>query len=82
MVTFKTEGLRKQLKEADPSDAVARAADSIDFLEFSDWDEAVKEEVKFVKEHPLILKNTVVTGWVYHVETGKVSPARTYVSRG
>jgi len=73
MVTFKTEGLRKMLKEADPTDAaVAKAADSIDFLEFSDLDDSVKSDVEFLQEHPLILKDTVISGWVYHVESGKI----------
>ena len=33
------------------------------FLEFSELDMAVKEEVEFVKAHPLILKETEVTIW-------------------
>lgn len=74
MVTFETDGLRKLVKESDSSETVARAVDSIDFLEFSDWDASVKSEVEFVKQHPLILKETVVTGWTYHVESGKVMP--------
>jgi len=75
MQTFTTIQLREKLKaSADASDAekVTAAADAIQFLEFSDLDKAVGEEVEFVKAHPLILKETEVTGWVYHVETGKV----------
>lgn len=75
MQTFTTPQLREKLKtSAEQGDAVkiAAAADAIQFLEFSDLDEAVKEEVEFVKVHPLILKETEVTGWVYHVESGKV----------
>jgi hypothetical protein len=73
MLAFTTAGLRKRLREADPSVAAARAAESLDFLEFSDLDGSVKSDVKFLQEHPLILKDTVITGWVYHVESGKVS---------
>jgi len=72
MVTFTTETLRKQLKEANSDEAVAGAADLIDFLEFPDWEEAVKSDVKFLQDHPLILKDTIITGWIYHVENGKV----------
>lgn len=76
MQTFTTGQLRERLKastEAGDAEKVAVAADGIDFLEFSDLDKAVEEEVEFVKGHPLILKETEVTGWVYHVESGKVS---------
>jgi len=75
MQTFTTAQLREKLKasaEAGGAEEVAVAAEAIQFLEFSDLDKAVKEEVEHVKTHPLILKETEVTGWVYHVESGKV----------
>ena len=75
MQTFTTPQLREKLKtsaEGGDAEKVAAAADAIQFLEFSDLDKAVKEEVEFVNAHPLILKETEVTGWVYHVESGKV----------
>ncbi|KAF9650707.1 carbonic anhydrase [Thelephora ganbajun] len=75
MLTFTTPQLREKLKasaEADDGEKIADAVDAIQFLEFSDLDKAVKEEVEYVKVHPLILKETEVTGWVYHVESGKV----------
>jgi len=75
MLTFTTGELREKLKgsaEESKADEVAAAADAIQFLEFSDLEESVKEEVEFVKAHPLIMKETEVTGWVYHVESGKV----------
>ena len=75
MQTFTTAQLREKLKgsaEAGDAEKVSAAADAIQFLEFSDLDKAVKEEVEYVKTHPLILKETEVTGWVYHVESGKV----------
>ena len=75
MQTFTTPQLREKLKasaEEGGTEKVAAAADAIQFLEFSDLDRSVKEEVEFVKAHPLILKETEVTGWVYHVESGKV----------
>lgn len=76
MQTFTTGQLREKLKgaaEERKAEEVAAAADAIQFLEFSDLEKSVKEEVEFVKAHPLIVKETEVTGWVYHVETGKVS---------
>lgn len=74
MLTFKTEQLRDILKNAAPGDAeVARHADQSHFLEISDLEGAVRSDVSLLKTHPLVLKETVITGWVYDVETGKVS---------
>lgn len=75
MLTFTTAQLREKLKasaEEGNAERVAAAADGIQFLEFSDLDRSIKDEVEFVKNHPLILKETEVTGWVYHVESGKI----------
>jgi len=75
MLTFTTPQLREILKgsaEGADTEKVSVAADAIQFLEFSDLDKSVKDEVEFVRAHPLILKETEVTGWVYHVESGKV----------
>jgi hypothetical protein len=80
MLTFTTPDLRKRVKDEDPTDTVAHAVDSIDFFEFSDLDESVKSDVQFLRENPLILKETVITGWVYHVETGKVAVSAFTVS--
>jgi len=55
MQTFTTHQLREKLKasaERGDAEKVAVAADAIQFLEFSDLDKAVKEEVEFVKAHP------------------------------
>ena len=73
MLTFTTDQLRRIVKEADPGNiAVAQAVDQIHFLEFSDLERSVKYDVEFLREHPLVLKDTIVTGWIYHVETGEV----------
>jgi carbonic anhydrase len=74
MLTFSTPQLRNIVKEAHPGDEeVAKHVDAIDFLEFPHLEESVKSDVKLLEEHPLVLKETKVTGWVYEVETGKVS---------
>jgi len=69
MLTFSTEQLRKIVKDADGPSA---PVDNIDFLEFSDLHTSVKDDVKFLKENPLVLPETTITGWLHHVETGKV----------
>lgn len=66
--------LRDILKKDNPSDSeLGTEVDAMDFLEFSDVVESVKRDVEFLKESPLILKETVITGWVYQVEDGKVN---------
>ena len=38
-----------------------------------DIEVALGEDVEFLRGHPLIFSDTMVSGWVYDVETGKVS---------
>lgn len=72
MLTFSTDQLRQIVKDSDPSNPALSAVDQIDFLEFNQLEQSVKEDVQFLKESPLVLPQTEVTGWVYEVETGKV----------
>ncbi|KAL4789249.1 carbonic anhydrase [Aspergillus venezuelensis] len=46
-------------------------ADHIVFLPFADLKQSVLEDVKLVKESPLIL-DVPVTGYIYEVESGKI----------
>lgn len=43
-----------------------------DFKTFPQIEDAVRDDVKLLKETPLIKDEVAVTGWVYEVETGKV----------
>lgn len=74
MASCTSHSVRQRVKDnlpADRKDVVQ--VDGIDFLEFSDLEGSVKEDVEWLKVHPLILPGTVVTGWVYEVESGAVS---------
>ncbi|KAJ7594917.1 carbonic anhydrase [Mycena floridula] len=73
MLTFSSSQLRDIVKKETAGDEVAQAVDAIDFLEFNDVEASVKEDVEFLKNHPLVLKGTTVTGWIDDVKTGKVS---------
>ena len=73
MLTFNTEQLRKIVKDSDPSNSALNVVDQFDFLEFNQLEQSIKEDVQFLKENPLVLPQTEVTGWVYEVETGKVN---------
>jgi len=75
MLTFATPQLRDIVKSsAAPEHAteIAQVIDQTNFLEFNDLEQSVKDDVKFLKENPLVLKDTVVTGWIYDVHDGKV----------
>ncbi|KAG6866032.1 hypothetical protein C0991_009441 [Blastosporella zonata] len=74
MLTFTTDHLRGVIKKAEADNpAAAKAVEHIDFLEFADLEGSVKSDVKFLQEDPLVLRGTKVTGWIYYVETGKVT---------
>ncbi|KAJ7630532.1 carbonic anhydrase [Roridomyces roridus] len=74
MVTFKSPELRRLVKWGSPDDpACAEQIDSMDFLEFSDLEQSVKDDVNFLKESPLILKGTKIQGFIYHLETGEAT---------
>ena len=73
MLTFSSNHLRNIVKDANPGNATAASqVDSIDFLEFGHLEDSVKSDVEFLRESPLVLKESNITGWVYEVETGKV----------
>ncbi|GBE87870.1 carbonic anhydrase [Sparassis crispa] len=72
MLTFSTPQLRTLVKESDPTNVALNAVDDVDFLEFGDLEKSVREDVTFLRENPLVLPETKITGWVYEVETGKV----------
>lgn len=72
MLTFTTPQLRDIVKDSNPADERLKVVDHIDFLEFSELEQSVKEDVQYLKESPLVLPETVVTGWVYEVGTGKI----------
>lgn len=73
--TFTNESITEKIKsEAPDNPTVAHAVDDVKFLRhYSNVDDSVAGDVKFLKEHPLVLEGTVITGWVYDVYTGKVS---------
>lgn len=72
MLTFNTPQLRQIVKESDPGNEKLKAVDQIDFLEFPELEQSVKDDVQYLKENPLVLPETLVTGWVYEVGTGRV----------
>ncbi|KAJ8596790.1 carbonic anhydrase [Rhizopogon salebrosus TDB-379] len=73
MLTFTDEQLRSKVISAHPGNAaVSEAISSLQFGPFPNLDASVKDDVTFLKDHPLVLKEGNITGWVYEVETGKI----------
>ncbi|KAI0054977.1 carbonic anhydrase [Artomyces pyxidatus] len=73
MLHFHAQQLRDIVTSAAPGEAsVATLINDMEFYEFSDPAASVKNDVEYLKAHPLVLKETKITGWVYEVETGKV----------
>jgi carbonic anhydrase len=44
----------------------------LDFLPFPELEQAVKDDVSYLKASKTVPDNITITGWVYEVETGKV----------
>jgi carbonic anhydrase len=70
MLLFTTDQLKDIVKKDTP-EASAEVDKFSTFHEFSNIEEAVKGDVAFLKESPLVLKETKITGWVHDVKTGK-----------
>ncbi|KAJ7693619.1 carbonic anhydrase [Mycena rosella] len=69
-----TEKMREIVKEANPGQTdVAAAVDGMDFIHIDDIEGSVKEDVEFLAENALVVNGTKISGWVYDVETGKIS---------
>jgi carbonic anhydrase len=69
MLTFTNEDLRTKLADERGVDA-----SQVDFLPFPDLEQSVRDDVATIKASPLLPDGTEVTGWVYDVKTGKISP--------
>jgi carbonic anhydrase len=69
--TFTEDSVKKQLAPEFGLSAQATLK-SLSFLPISDIDQSVVEDVEFLKHHPLIHQETVISGWVYQIEDGLI----------
>lgn len=67
MLTFDNDQLREQLRRDTGADA-----SGIDFLTFSDLEQNVRDDVKTIRDSPLIPDEIPVIGYVYDVRTGRL----------
>ena len=71
MLTFQNADAHAVVEQNLGSEAKSELGD-LDFQPFPDLDGAVKDDVEYLKKTKLVADSTVVSGWVYEVETGKV----------
>ena len=71
MLTFKNEDAHAIVEEKLGAEGKTELAQT-DFLPFPDLDEAVRDDVAFLKGSKAIPEHVTVSGWVYEVESGKV----------
>ncbi|KAK7936661.1 carbonic anhydrase [Apiospora aurea] len=72
MLTFTNDDIRAKVKENLGAAAAVELA-TLDYLPFPDVEQAVRDDLSFLKEHTAATRgDTVVSGWVYDVKTGKV----------
>ena len=67
MLRFKNEDLHAKVKEDLGADA-----EGIDFLPFASLEDAVRDDVAFLRSSPLVGDDVVVRGFVYDTGTGRV----------
>ncbi len=72
MLTFSNDDLRNNLAAETGADA-----SDIDFLPFSDLETSVRDDVSRIRQNPFIPTDVSVTGYVYDVDTGGLTPVET-----
>lgn len=71
MLTFKNEDAHAIVQKNLGAEA-AQELHGLDFLPFPDLDQAVRDDVSYLKASKAIPDSVTISGWVYEVETGKV----------
>lgn len=71
MLTFGNEDAHGLVAERLGATAAAEIS-TLDFLPFTSLDDAVNEDIGFLRRQSAVPKDVAITGWVYEVETGKV----------
>jgi carbonic anhydrase len=71
MLTFKNEDAHAVVEKNLGSEA-AKEIQGLDFLPFPELEEAVREDLKYLRGSKAVSESVGLSGWVYEVETGKV----------
>lgn len=54
-----------------PEAALELKAKKFDFLPFPELEQAVRDDIEFIRGSKLVPSQVVLSGWIYEVETGK-----------
>jgi carbonic anhydrase len=68
MLTFQNDDLHAKVKENLGADS-----SHIDFLPFGDLEQSVRDDVRLLKDSPLVPDDVSVRGFVYDVKSGQVT---------
>lgn len=71
MLTFSNEDAHALVAQRLGPTAAAEIA-TLDFLPFGDLEQAVREDVAFLRKQSAVPEDIAISGWVYEVETGRV----------
>lgn len=71
MLTFQNDDIHLVVK-ANLGNEAAEELAGLDYLPFPNLDQAVRDDVEFLRGSKAIPHTVTVSGWVYEVETGKV----------
>ncbi|KAI1100385.1 carbonate dehydratase [Jackrogersella minutella] len=71
MLTFSNEDAHGLVKKNLGPSAAAEIA-TLDFLPFGNLEDAVREDISFLKGSATVPDDVIISGWIYEVETGKV----------
>ena len=71
MLTFTNRDLREKVRED-----LGQDTGEFDFLPFGDLDESVRQDIEFLQSTQLLNPDTVIRGFVYDVQTGKLREVR------
>jgi len=74
MLTFSNDDIHGVIAKSLPE--AAEEGKAIDFLPFPELEQAVSDDVAYLQSSKLVPKGVNVFGYVYHVETGKVTPVQ------
>ena len=59
------------LKVVAQNSGVGVLSSTYDFQPFADLEQGVKDDVEWLKSNGALVKDIIISGWVYEVETGK-----------
>jgi carbonic anhydrase len=68
MLTFENEDVHAKVREDLGADA-----SEIDFMPFGDLEQSIRDDVEFLRKSPLIAEETEIRGFVYDVETRRLT---------